>query len=134
MPQSTVSRTIATLEREISLRIDAVHAAGFENGVEADGALSAGVEATKMVIFATRNRGFHGVLGSIIRHLEPAGGDISGQRLQSRQGIPDCRREAALPAYPFERGFKERLQLLERRPGVFGPRRSCWSRSCHEPY
>jgi hypothetical protein len=118
----------------ISLRMDAVHAAGLENSVEADGALSAGVEATKMVIFATRNRGFRGVLGSIIRHLEPAVGDLSGQRLPSRQGIPNCRREAALPAYPFERGFKERLKLLERRPGVFGPRRPCWSRSCHEPY
>jgi hypothetical protein len=44
-----VSRTIAALEREISLRIEAVHAAGFENGVEADGALSAGVEAAKTV-------------------------------------------------------------------------------------
>jgi hypothetical protein len=129
-----VSRKIATPEREIGLRIDAVHAAGFENGVEAGGTLSAGVGATKKIIFAAQNGGFHGALGGIIRHLEPAVGDIAGQRRPSRQGIPDCRREAALPAYPFERGFKEHLQLLERGPGVFGPRRSCWSRSCHEPY
>ena len=40
---------------EISLRIDAVHAAGFENGVEAGGTLSAGVGATKKVIFAAQD-------------------------------------------------------------------------------
>jgi len=55
--QSTVSRTIAALEREISLRIEAVHAAGFENVVEADGALSATSKLQKWY-FATRNRDF----------------------------------------------------------------------------
>ena len=40
---------------EISLRIDAVHAACFENGVEACGPLSAGVGATKEVIFTAQS-------------------------------------------------------------------------------
>jgi hypothetical protein len=104
---------------EVGVGIDAVHPAGFDDGVHAGGALSAGIGATEEVVFAPENRRAHGPLGGIVRHLKPTVEDVEGQRLPACEGVADRLRECALAAHLAERGFEERLQLLQQRLGVF---------------
>src|SRR3954452_3697342 len=40
---------------EVSLRIDAVHPSGFDDGVDAGGALPPGIGATKQIILSSQN-------------------------------------------------------------------------------
>ena len=61
----------------------------FGDGVDAGGALSTGVGATEQIVFPPEHRGLHCPLGGVVRHFEPAIGDVSGQRLPTRQGVTD---------------------------------------------
>src|SRR4051794_41854673 len=48
---------------QIGLWLDAIHFAALDDGVQAGGALSAGVGATKEVILASQDRRFYGAVG-----------------------------------------------------------------------
>ena len=70
---------------EVGLRVDAVHLGGLDDGVEAGGALAAGVGAAEEIVLPAQNQGPHGALGGVVRHLQPAVGDVAGQRLPARR-------------------------------------------------
>src|SRR3569832_1314391 len=72
---------------QIGLWLDAIHFAALDDGVQAGGALSAGVGATEEVILASQDRWFHGAFGGVVRHLEAAIGDVAAQSLPAREGI-----------------------------------------------
>ena len=64
--------------RPDGLRIDVAHLGGFEDGVDACGALSTGVGATEQIVFPSEHRRPHCPLGGVVRHFEPAVGDVAG--------------------------------------------------------
>src|ERR1700729_1146317 len=72
----------------------------------------------QLYIIPSEHWRLHGPLGSVVRHFEPAVGDIAGQRLPTRPGIADRLGERTLAAHPVERRVEERLQLLQQRLGV----------------
>ena len=94
---------------QISLRIDPVHPAGFDDGVHAAGSLSASIGSAEQIILPPENRRPHRALGGIVAHLEPAVGDVAGQRPPARQRIADRLGERALAADPGQRGIEKSL-------------------------
>src|SRR3978361_850532 len=98
---------------QISLRVDPVHPAGFDDGVHAGGSLSASIGPAKQIILPSENRRPHGALGGIVAHLQPAVADVAGQPPPQRQRIADRLGERALAADPGQRGLEKPLQLIQ---------------------
>jgi len=98
---------------EIGLRIDAIHLAGLGDGVDAGGALAAGVGAAEEIVLSAQNRRLHRALSGIVRHLQAPIGQIAFECRPSREAIADGLCERTLATDPAERGVEKRLQLIE---------------------
>src|SRR4051812_25614052 len=117
---SDVSRIIPSKRSDVLLPYDAAHLCGFDDGIDASGALSAGIGATEEIILATENRRSHAALGGVVAHFQPTVRQVAQQRVPSCESIGNGPGECALAADRFQGSLEKPLQLDQSRSGILG--------------
>src|SRR6266699_2801134 len=95
---------------QISLRVEATHLGGLDEGVHRGGSDAAGVGAGKEIIFSREREGPDRSLDGVVGHLQTAVCGIARQRRPAPQRIADRLGERALAADLVERLVQEGLK------------------------
>ena len=95
---------------QVSLRIEAIHLDGLDEGVHRSGAHAAGIGAGKEIILSREGEGPDRPLDGVVAHFQAAVGGVAGQRGPTRLRITDGLGQRALAADLVQRPVEEGLK------------------------
>jgi len=95
---------------QVSLRIEAIHLGGLDEGIHRSVAHAAGVGAGKEIILSREGEGPDRALDGVVAHFQAAVGGVAGERGPTRLRITDCLGERALAADLVQRPVEEGLK------------------------